>query len=253
MVTCERCHRKFGSYSGLLEHYKAKHPNVTNLSELQNHAVAEAEISLHNQHRSKTHRSSHAKLVAFVVIIVVAVSVIGYVAVTPHTSQSSGQGVGALGAGKLAPDFTLPDTFGGTFTLSAYRGKSNVLLFFNEGLSCSPCLQQMHDLDQLNPEFLSLNVVVVSITGDSLTMLSSWANSNGPQYSKVLSDQSLTVSNLYGVLGPDVSMMPGSAPGHTFILVDKSGIIKWRQDYGPGTMYVPNDQIIAAVKQFVGT
>jgi len=237
----------------LLEHYKAKHPNVTNLSELQNHAVAEAEISLHNQQRSIVHSSSHVKLIAFLIIIVLAASVIGYVAVTPHTSQSSEQGTGYLGVGMVAPDFTLPDTSGGTFTLSAYRGKSNVLLFFNEGLSCAPCLQQMHDLDQLNPQFLSLNVVVVSITGDSLTMLSSWASSSGPQYGKILSDQSLTVSKIYAVLGADISMMPGTAPGHTFILVDKSGIIKWRQDYGPGTMYVPNDQIIAAVKQFVGT
>lgn len=252
MVTCERCHRKFGSYSGMLEHYKTKHPNVANLSELQNRTVAEAEILLHNQPRVISHSSSRVKLIAFVVIIVLAVSVIGYVAVTPHTSQSPGQGVGSVSVGMAAPDFTLPNISGGTFTLSAYRGKSNVLLFFNEGLSCSPCLQQMHDLDQLNPQFLGLNIVVVSITADSLTMLSSWASANGPQYGKVLSDQGLTVSRAYNLLGADISMMPGSAPGHTFILVDKSGIIKWRQDYGPATMYVPNDQIIAAVKQVLG-
>lgn len=154
--------------------------------------------------------------------------------------------------GSVAPDFTLPDVSGGTFTLSAYRGRSNVLLFFNEGLSCSPCLSQMQDLDQLNPQFTQMKVLVVSITGDQASQLASWAHSGGPQYGKVLSDQSLTVSKAYDTTGADVSMMPGTAPGHTFFLVDLSGVIKWRADYGPSNMYVPNDQIIAAVRRALG-
>ena len=128
-----------------------------------------------------------------------------------------------------------------------------MLLFFNEGLSCQPCLQQMTDLDQVKSQFAQLNIVAVSITGDSLNVLTNWAMSGGPKSSKILSDQSLTVSKAYDLLGADVSMMPGTASGHTFILVDKSGIIKWRQDYGPNTMYVPNDQIIAAVRRALGT
>jgi hypothetical protein len=57
---------------------------------------------------------------------------------------------------------------------------------------------------------------------------------------------------MYDMLGPDKSMMPGTAPGHSFVLVDKSGMIEWRQDYGPGVMYVPNDQVMAAVRRALG-
>lgn len=43
---------------------------------------------------------------------------------------------GAIGAaaepGGMAPDFTLPSTAGGTSTLSAFREKKNVLLFFHK-------------------------------------------------------------------------------------------------------------------------
>jgi len=110
----------------------------------------------------------------------------------------------------------------------------------------------MTELDQLNPQFTSLNIVMVSITGDQLSLLSDWAHSSGPQYGKVLSDQSLAVSRAYDMLGPDKSMMPGSAPGHSFVLENEQGTIIWRQDYGPYNMSVPNDQILAAVKQALG-
>ena len=44
-------------------------------------------------------------------------------------------------------------------------------------------------------------------------------------------------------------MMPGTAPGHSFILVDRAGMIVWRHDYGPYNMNVPNDEIVAACRQ----
>jgi len=182
-----------------------------------------------------------------VLIVIVAVGAIGYVALAPREQATKGVTVGII-----APDFTLPDISGGTFRLSDYRGRHNVLLFFNEGLSCQPCLAQMRDLDQLSQQFGTLGVIPVSITGDSLHLLQNWASAGGPKSGKVLSDQSLEVSRMYDMLGPDVSMMPGMAPGHTFVLVNKSGIIVWRQDYGPSLMYVQNDQIIAAVRKAVG-
>ena len=246
MVVCERCHRKFGTYYALLQHYNNQHPNASKPPELDREIAAEKELE---RYRATLHSrgSSRAKLAVFVIILILAVGVIGYVALTPRAQTATG-----VRAGSMAPDFSLPDISGQTFTLSTYRSKSNVLLFFNEGLSCSPCLKQMSDLDQVNRQFADLNIVVVSITGDPPNLLVEWAGSSGPRYGKVLSDQSLAVSKLYDMLGPDVSMMPGTAPGHTFILVDKSGVIKWRQDYGPVNMYVANDEIIAAVRKALG-
>jgi peroxiredoxin len=96
-------------------------------------------------------------------------------------------------------------------------------------------------------------VVFASITGDQPQLLDNWAKSNGIRYGKILSDQGLQVSKMYDMLGADVSMMPGTAPGHTFLLVNKAGIIVWRGDYGPYNMYVPNNEIIAQVRKSLGS
>lgn len=248
MVTCERCHRKFSSYAALLQHYREKHSNVIELSELQNKVILEQETESLRKSQSHPHGFTRLKLVAFVLIVIVAVGAVGYVAFTPKEQASL-----RLGVGSAAPDFSLPDVAGGTFRLSDYRGKSSVLLFFNEGLACQPCLAQMRDLDQLSSQLTSMNILVVSITGDQLQLLTDWVRSSGPRYGFVLSDKGLAVSKMYDMLGADVSMMPGTAPGHTFVLINKAGVIVWRQDYGPYNMYVPNDQIIAAVRKALGS
>lgn len=248
MVECERCHKKFVSYAAFSQHFDTKHHNAQRPKELERGLATEKELDSYKAVAHYAHGPSKTKLAVFLLILIVASGVIGYLALTPR-EQSAGT---TVVTGAVAPDFTLPGVNGVSFTLSSYRGKANVLLFFNEGLSCAPCLTQMTELDQLNPQFTSLNIVMVSITGDQLNLLSDWAHSSGPQYGRVLSDQSLTVSRAYDMLGPDKSMMPGSAPGHSFVLVNERGAIIWRQDYGPYNMSVPNDQILAAVKQALG-
>lgn len=251
MVSCERCYRKFPSYAALLQHHKDKHPNVTKLTKLESQVESEKEAHSLYEASVRSHGPSRIKLLAFVLIVIVAISVSSYVTFTPKPSiQSEGN---SIGTGLIAADFSLPATTGGTFKLSDYRGKSNVLLFFNEGLSCQPCLAQMQGLDALNANFKNLNIVAISITADPPQVLSQWVQSGGPRYGMVLSDQGLQVSRMYDMLGPNVSMMPGSAPGHSFVLVNKDGVIVWRHDYGPYNMSVTNDEIIAAVKQALGT
>ena len=148
-----------------------------------------------------------------------------------------------------APDFTLPMVNGSTFHLSDYKGKSNVLLFFNEGLDCAPCLNQIIDLDNDSNEFKSRNILVVAISTDPQSSLAQWATLNKISNVLVLSDQNLSVDSTYKTLGSNVSMMPGTRAGHTFVLVDTSGLIKWRDDYGPDVMYVKDKDIISTIMQ----
>ena len=191
------------------------------------------------QHRGP----SRTKLAVFLILVVIATGVSTYAAFRPQETIGSN-----LSVGSVAPDFTLQDVAGGTFTLSDYRGKSNVLLFFNEGLSCQPCLQQMHDLDKLNVQLTGMGVLVVSVTSDSIDQLQSWMGAGGPKYGKVLSDPSLEAFNLYHPIGTGGSMMT-----HTFILINKAGMVVWRQDYGPNNMYVDDAEILAAVTRALGT
>ncbi len=193
-----------------------------------------------------THKTSRTRLAVLVLVLIAAAVVIGVVAMRAPDS-----GAKAVQAGSIAPDFSLPDTAGGTFTLSDYKGKSSVLLFFNEGLACSPCLQQMQELDQLNQQLTGMSITVASITTDGMGQLANWAQLSGPRNSKVLSDRSLAVSRAYDMLGN--SMHPGMVPGHTFILINKSDMVVWRQDYYPPSMYVPDDQLLSDIKRAMST
>jgi peroxiredoxin len=245
MVRCERCHHDFTSYAALSQHFEAKHHGAAKPPELAKQLAAERELDGYKANISYAHGPSKTKTVAFVLILIIAASIIGYVALT--TNGATGASAPTVGVGSMAPDFTLPATNGETFTLSSYRGKSNVLLLLDEGLSCQPCLQQMHDLDELNSQLGGMNVLVVSITPDNLGQLQSWASSYGPQYGLLLSDANQAAFNLYHPVGSGGTMMT-----HTFILVNEAGVIVWRQDYGPGTMYVQNSEILADVKSALG-
>lgn len=199
-------------------------------------------------HRKSLRRRSHGTRNALIVIVLffVAIATIVYVA-----ERSNGYGSAMLVAGEKAPEFTLTSVNGTSFDLNNYLGKDYVLLFFNEGLTCSPCLQQMVDIDRNYSAFGEMGVTVVSITTDRMSDMRMWAQNNGITRMMVLPDQSLQVDREYTTLYAG-SMHAGSAPGHTFILVGKDGSVLWRKDYGSYTMYVPMNELIASVKSALG-
>lgn len=149
--------------------------------------------------------------------------------------------------GKSAPDFSLNDQNGKTFRLSEHKGKK-VVLFFNEGLMCYPaCWDQMASLGadkQLN----SSRVTSVSIVTDKR---SSWdgAIKKMPELvsGKVLYDQNRDVSTMYGVLSLPSSMHSGNMPGHTYILVDEDGVIRYTKD--DPAMGIRNQELITELNK----
>lgn len=148
-------------------------------------------------------------------------------------------------AAAVAPSFTLPSTIGGKISLSDYSGKKNVLLYFQEGIMCAPCWQQIEDIQKQYDKFKSLDIELVTITVDPLNALTKETKERGITL-PVLEDGDLSVSKAYGVL--DDSMHPGSRPGHTFVLVDKSGNIVWKKPY-----YLATGSTVMTMKMADGT
>lgn len=138
--------------------------------------------------RTSLRRRSHGTRNALVVIalLVVAVATIAYVLIRTNESGSP-----TLVAGEKAPEFVLTSVNGTSFNLNNYLGKSDVLLFFNEGLTCSPCLQQMVDIDRNYSAFSGMGITVVSITTNSMSDMRTWAQNNGITRMTVLPDPSL--------------------------------------------------------------
>jgi len=163
--------------------------------------------------------------------------------------------------GDRAPDFSLPSVDGKTFSLSDFKGKKNVLLFFQEGIMCPPCWQQEVDLELKKADLDALNVEPVMITVDPPAALVQAKAQYGIK-STVLYDNDLTVSRQYDVLRD--SMHPGERPGHVFVLVDKEGKIRWYYSAykatgsgghhsGGGTMYVPVETVLNSIQSALST
>jgi len=131
--------------------------------------------------------------------------------------------------GKIAPDFTLETYTGDKITLSSLKDQ-NVILFFNEGLMCYPaCWNQIAAFGK--DAELSKKAILLSITADPKN---DWkaALDKMPELAKatVLFDSNRQVSTKYGALTLPSSMHKGQFPGHSYVIVDKNGIVKFVQD-----------------------
>jgi peroxiredoxin len=174
------------------------------------------------------------------------------------SSKTEGQGasgggdyafaVGSPGPGQPAPALKLPSTAGGTYDLAARRGK-RVLLYFQEGLGCQPCWDQIKDIERKPGTLKALGIdEMVTITGNDLANLRQKASDERIK-TPVLADPDLPMSakweaNKYGMMGD-------SANGHSFIVVGPDGRIEHRADYGGApdyTMYVPVGSLVADLR-----
>lgn len=161
--------------------------------------------------------------------------------------------VGKPGPGEAAPGVQLSGTDGVTFDLASLRGQT-VMLFFQEGIMCEPCWDQIKDIEAHRGEIAALGIDrIVSITGDPLVALSLKVGIEGIK-TTVLSDPDLAVSKRYAA--NQYGMMGESADGHSFVVVGKDGTIRWRADYGGApnyTMYVPMPNLLADLKKGLGS
>jgi peroxiredoxin len=102
--------------------------------------------------RSKTGRTTQAA----VIFIVAAVA---FAAIVIYFAGGGGTGGGTVGGS--APDFTLTDTGGETFSLSDFRGKVVVLDLM--GTQCPPCQEGISHLKDIQQRYGD-DVVILSIS-----------------------------------------------------------------------------------------
>lgn len=111
-------------------------------------------------------------------------------------------------------------------------------------------MEQVVDL-QNNKGFQSLGVEVLSLSPDPLALWRDEAQKLDIK-TPVLSDKANEVAQKYGVMRWAV----GAEPGHTFVLVEKSGKVAWVRDYGApqnsGLMYVPPGDLTGQVAEHLG-
>ncbi len=199
-------------------------------------------------------RRRRTVVVAVVVVVVLAVLFDIYRAAADRTTRdgttaATAYDVGPPGPGEQAPGFTLPTTSdGGQVDLADYRGQT-VLLYFQEGLMCQPCWEQLKDLERASAAVEAAGVdAILSVTNDPAELLTQKVADEGIS-TPVAADTDLAVSRQYST--NQYGMMGDSRNGHSFVLVGATGDIQWRADYGGApdyAMYVPVEQLMADLR-----
>ena len=147
----------------------------------------------------------------------------------PHSSTHPDSTLSDM-VGKPAPDFTLQTYDDKTYSLNGLRGKK-VVLFFSEGIMCYPaCLNQIAALGS-DTNLNNDKIVTLSIVPDSKK---EWleAAERMPELGKeaILLDTDKAVSDKYNMLNQPSSMHRGMMPGHTYIIIDENGVVRYTLD-----------------------
>lgn len=143
--------------------------------------------------------------------------------------------------GAAAPDFTLPDGEGGSWTLSDQRGKVVVLLFY-PGDETPICTRQMCSVRDRWEDYVATGAEVVGISTDSVASHQKFADHHQLPL-RLLSDVDQKVANLYGAR----SLVPGKVARSVFV-IDGNGIIKHRKVQPLGLFRPKDDEILREIR-----
>lgn len=130
--------------------------------------------------------------------------------------------------GTQAPDFTLLDQNGQSFTLSAHRGRAVLLLWYPADFTPT-CSMEVPALDDRRERFADANVVVAAISTDSRFSHKKWCDSFGGITIPVLADTHPhgAVSQAYGAWIPGESISDRAT-----VIVDPWGRVAYAHSVG---------------------
>lgn len=129
-----------------------------------------------------------------------------------------GGDVPSLKEGSMAPDFTLQDAQGKSYTLSSFRDKSPVVLYFYPKAGTSGCTKEACGIRDDMSKFKKSNITVLGVSVDSREDIKKFIEDYHLNF-PLLSDKDKNVSRSYGVLNK-----LGVDNRITFI-IDKKGVI----------------------------
>ena len=122
--------------------------------------------------------------------------------------------------GEPAPGFTAKANDGSTVTLSSFRGKKNVVLYFYTKNISPGCRAETFAFRDNYEKFGALNAELLGISVDTSPSHQEFASKHSIPF-KLLSDEDRAISRMYGVLG-----YGGYFAKRTTFIIDTQGIIR---------------------------
>ncbi len=133
----------------------------------------------------------------------------------------------SLQIGSPAPDFTLMDSEKNRVTLSSYRGK-NVLLLFYPLAFTGTCTKELCYMRDNLLQYNNLDAIVFGISVDSLFAQAEFKKQQGINF-PLLSDFNKTVSTVYGSIYEHFILDMDGVSRRSAFIIDKSGVLRYAE------------------------
>ena len=147
----------------------------------------------------------------------------------------------SLGIGDTAPEFTLPGTGGREYSLSEYRGRPVVLVFY-PGDDTPVCTKQLNSYNDDLADFSEMNAQVLAISAQDVASHESFAGKHGFDF-PLLADTDKTVAAAYGTLGPI------GFPRRSVFIIDGDGVVRYAHRAIAGLTFRPVEELIAELEK----
>lgn len=137
----------------------------------------------------------------------------------------------ALKVGDVAPNFSLRDTNNKVYSLSDYKGKSNVVLLFFPAVGTSVCEKELCSTRDSMKDYEGLNAQVFGISVDSPFSQKLWVDKhqfNFPLLSDFNKEVSKAYEAIYDLWLPGIWDLKGVSKRSAFV-IDKDGIIRYAE------------------------
>ena len=133
----------------------------------------------------------------------------------------------SISVGQKAPDFSLFNSEKHKVSLSDFRGRNVLLLFFPQAFT-GVCTQELCSIRDNMNKYTSLNAEVLGISVDSVFTLAKYKEEQQYNFT-LLSDFNKEVSHTYGSLYHDWILDMKGVSKRSAFLVDKDGVIQYAE------------------------
>ena len=143
----------------------------------------------------------------------------------------------SVGIGDRAPDFTLPGTGGDDVSLSDFRGRPVVLIFY-PGDDSPVCTKQLNAYNDGLDQFAALDAQIIGISAQDMASKDAFSAKHGFEF-PLLADTDKEVAAAYGTLGPI------GFPRRSTFIIDADGVIRYAHRAIAGLTYRPVSELIS--------
>jgi len=136
----------------------------------------------------------------------------------------------ALEIGQVVPDFTAPATNETSFTLSDYRGKSNLIIYFYPKDSTPGCTTEGQNFRDMKAELDANDTVVFGVSKDSMRRHENFKAKQAFNF-ELISDEDEAVCQLFNVI--QLKKLYGKeymGIVRSTFLIDKEGVLREHWD-----------------------